>query len=219
MKRITRNCLFILPLAIVVALVSIAVYFGLQSSVPYEEETIDGKYNVVYNEGKNEAFIGEIVWDGKDDSSGRTFTIPDETSGGMKISSLGGFKGKGNERPFYVSVPEEGYVTYSVKDGETWDGNWRYVEEEEFLENNYSDAGAKNLYFYINVGEYISKIGSTRGRRYIGLTVKNDDGTENFIIRYKICYHFEVVDTNVTFTGKSWLYYKETSTQITDFFY
>ncbi len=165
--------------AVVLCLTAFAFLF---CSGCYSFETFEGGV-WSYGLGKKDAFLIEYVWDG--DEENRRIVLPD-TLGGVPLTTLGGYTGRGFPCPFRVTLPE----SYT---------NCDFVTDQ----GGAADGEIVEIGFTLVVGSNLKKLDSLADNYY---PWKNGDGS---YIYYHPVYRYEVAEDNKTFYAKDGSLYEK----------
>lgn len=218
--------------AVIVAAAAVLIWYSLRPLTLYEDKEADSMH-FVYSERDGWAFIGSYDFDYDDSGepsaselneridAAKEFTIPDYVPGtDIPITSLGGKRGHEGTVPFCVNIPDKYVERYNFNvSGGTPTGEWGYFTEEQCEERNISYSSYTSLTFTVNVGRFVNRIETDLGKRYIGVYYTDADGNEQVKIAYKIRYSFIVDKSNRTFSGNGTLYWKDSSTSLSDLFF
>lgn len=168
------------------------------------EESSDGRFIFGVSDMKKDAFCIGCEWSGGD----KEFVIPDEFMG-YKVTTLGGYTGRGYPCPFAVHVdlseiyPGDG-TDFCQKD---IDG---YQPEDEY------DV----LTFSIHLGANLTELDYLNGKMYIVRHIEKEDGSVEEDVLCKIAYSFTVDEANPKLYAENGkLYYRDGNTPVTEFFY
>ena len=202
MKRYYKTIISIISVILVCA-----ALFGC-TFYTYEQSS-DGRFAFGVNKRGKDVFCMSCEWSGGDTS----FVIPDEFMG-YKVTTLGGYAGRGVPSPFSVQVdlrelyPHDGeYGEYSASD----DG---YFDEHVDPADDYDI-----LTFNIHLGKNIVNLNYIDGKKYYYKNLFIDDNIESDCL-CKIVYYFTVDENNPKLYAEGGkLYYRESGELVTDFFY
>ncbi len=148
-----------------------AAIAGLCLAGCYSFETSEGGV-FSYGLGNKDAFLIEYVWDG--DEENRRIELPD-TAGGVPVTTLGGYTGRGFPCPFRVTLPES-YTNCDFITGESGAG----------------DGEVKEIEFTLVIGSNLKKLDSLTDIYY---PWQNEDGSYTY---YHPVYRYEVTEENKT---------------------
>lgn len=203
MDKLLGNLGTVMKIAAFVVLLSYVAALAPQLMKYDDSEALHTAYNVI----SREAFAGGYVWDGNDDT--KTIIVPDRTHG-VKITSLGGYYGKGFPTPFGAVLPEvyQSWGEGVIGDRETFES----VRAEK------EAAGVKcslqEIKFFVELGRYVKSAELTTDEYY----VRNEaDGSVTFT---HPVYYFLCDEANKTFYSENGkLFENRTGTCVTDFAY
>ena len=192
---------------VAVAILSLVLVFALSGcSMLYDHQNnaMDG-FSIGYSKTLGDAFLGAYYWDGTEE--GMHITIP-EYYDNMKITSLGGFFGRGVPTAFYIKIPAD------AKNGLCPDATWYYDSQL----GTFEASEVVYLPFFVHISQYIQKIeGCSAGGI---LVAEHIDGEETKYTVYVYTCYVTCDEENPVFYAKDGkLYDRATDTMVDDFLY
>lgn len=197
MKRIYKKIIIILCL--------LCFCMSLSGCFYSFENTQDGKFSFGVSKIKKDAFCIGCNWDGGDAS----FVIPDEFMG-YKVTTLGGYTGRGYPCPFSIKVDLN--AIYPEYEG-------TYGQQED-IEGSPSTDEYEVFTFFVHLGVNLINLDYIDGKTYFVRHIEKQNGEIQSDILCKIVYSFTVDSANPRLYAKNGkLYYRENNELVTDFFY
>lgn len=196
MKKIYKN--------IAIIICAFCLYLSLSGCFYSNEVSGDGKLSFGVNKMKKDVFCYDCYYDGGDMS----FTIPDKFMG-YKVTTLGGYTGRGYPCPFSVRID----LNKLYPEGETYGS-------QEDIENKHPDDEYDILTFTVHLGKNLVNLNRIEGKNYYVRHLEPNSGEYDVDVLCKIVYYFTVDEANPTLYAENGkLYYRKNNKLITDFYY
>lgn len=195
--RMKKKYLYCLVCCIIFSVICCGCQFS-DASMFYSDIENSGEFLFCKNKlpFTNRSFVCSYHWDGTDEK--RKIVIPD-TFDGKKVTSLGGFMGRGAPTAFHIVLPDEYEIEYSDERNARPDDN----------------VPIENILFTLYLGENISEFKCVDCKNL--LYCKGNDGN-TFYIRLE--FYIECSENNPYFySNEGRLYDRNDDSLVKDFFY